>query len=537
MKKYSKILMSLSFVGLLMSSCSMNVTPTNAEVYDPDESDMITSFEKLQYHINGIYSAFRGTQYGAATMPMEFMCDGFNAAGGFGNNMGPIHRTDDTFRASDYDSEYVWQVNYEAIKDYNVFLEALAKYEPEDEDAEWYAVCAEGEAKFFRAYAYMTLVRHFAKDYEPATANKDLGVPVVLTYDQNAKPARATVKAVYDQIGKDLEDAKELLEECYGGGGLAGYKWVSPDAVLALQARYYLDTHQYEDAMNNALELIISGNYELASDDETMLYEYLYDAGTEAIMQCPGSQSENGSGTNTYYTRFSYMAALKNAGYCSSGVYLNPYFIPSGKLVDLYEGSDLRWVHWFWNGTKSDDDFYGPRCDSRYAARLAGFGWAPYYYARYFPLFTKYIGNPSLQTSSTTPNARQLVKPLLIGEQFLILAEAAHEYGDDALALEALQMLQEYRGATADTEFSEESLQNEWFKETVGEGLRMSCLKRWHAGFNGRYGQSMHAYYGTIASGPDYERKVMLPTDRAWQWPIPSWECRTNENMEQNPGY
>ena len=528
MKRYSKILMSLSFVGLIMSSCSMDVKPTTAEIYDPDQGEMIKNFEELQYYINGIYSSFRGTLYGAATMPMEFMCDGFNASAGFGNNMGGIHRTDDTFRASDYDTEYVWQVNYEAIKDYNVFLEALGKYTPENSDAEWYAACAEGEAKFFRAFAYLTLVRHFAKDYEPATAANTLGVPVVLVYDQNAKPARASVKAVYDQIKKDLDDAEAAMAECYADGGKARYSWVSPDAVQALLARYYLDTHQYDEAANTALDLITSGRYELASDLETMEQEYLYDQGTEPIMQLPASVSENGSGTNTYYTRASYLAALKNYGYCSTGVYFNPYFLPSGKLTSLYETTDLRWIQWFWNGTKTSD--------SKYAARLSGFGWAPSAYSRLFPIFIKYLGNPELQ-GSTTPNARQKVKPLLIGEQYLILAEAAYKAGDDDTALEALATLQEYRGATPASAFSEEALQNEWFKETVGEGLRMSCLKRWHTGYNGRQGGSMFARYGCINTGSDYTNKVMLDSDRAWQWPIPSWECRTNENMEQNPGY
>ncbi len=529
MKKYSKILMSLSFVGLLMSSCSMDVKPTTATVYDPEVSALINNFEELQYYINGIYSSFRSTQYGSATMPMEFMCDGFNASAGFGNNMGGIHRTDDSFRATDYDTEYVWETNYSAIKDYNVFLEAVEEYEAENDEAEWYKECGIGEAKFFRAFAYLTLVRHFAKDYEPSTAKTDLGVPIVLKYDQNAKPARATVQAVYDQIKADLDDALAIIEDCYGGSyGSAAYKWVSPDAVKALLARYYLDTHQYENAANTALEIIGSGRYELASDNETMQYEYLYDAGTEPIMQLPGSISENGSGTNTYYTRASFLQDLKDYGYCTTGVYFNPYYFPSGKLFNLYESSDLRRVYWFWNGLKSND--------AKYAARLSGFGWARSGYAAYFPIFTKYLGNPDLQ-SSVTPNARQLVKPLLIGEQLLILAEASHQAGDDETALEALQLLQSYRGATEDAEFSEEALQNEWFKETVGEGLRMSCLKRWHTGYSGRAGQTYHAYYGNINTGTYYTERVMLPGDRAWQWPIPSWEMRTNENLVQNPGY
>lgn len=69
-----------------------------------------------------------------------------------------------------------------------------------------------GEALVHRAYTYLTLVNEYAKHYS-TTAETDLGVPLNLKVDINALPARATVKAVYDQIEKDLLEAAAILPE------------------------------------------------------------------------------------------------------------------------------------------------------------------------------------------------------------------------------------------------------------------------------------------------------------------------------------
>ena len=104
----------------------------------------------------------------------------------------------------------------------------------------------DGYAHFYRANAYLELVRHFAKAYNPSTASTDEAVPLVLEYNIEAKPARATVQAVYNQIKTDLDiAAAEIATKQISpvlGVTNANYKMTpTMDGVNALYARYYLD--------------------------------------------------------------------------------------------------------------------------------------------------------------------------------------------------------------------------------------------------------------------------------------------------------
>lgn len=516
MKNLNKILTILAVGALFLSSCSMDVKPTTSIAVDPETEPLFSDVNDLVKFENGLYQSFRSVQYGAYTMPLEVMCDGFNAATGFGNNLGPIHRMDNSYTSSDQDTQTFWAGHYAAIKNYNIFIDALDKYEPESNQGAFYKMLGEAEAKFFRAYSYLSLIRVFGKAYNPSTASSDLGVLLVLHFDQTAEPARATVQQVYDQIKADLDDAYALLNNVGATVSELGTGHVTVEAVDALYARYYIDTKQYEKAAEKAAGLVDGGAFELSSDDDMMQAEWLNDNGTEPIMQLYASLSENGTGINDYYTQLSY-----NANYVSvngTGYYFQPYFLPSGKLINLYEDNDLRRTNWFMSRYTT-----GNSCP---LLRLSSLQYCT------VEVFTKYYGNPAL--TSSYPNARQAAKPFLIGEQYLIAAEAYLAAGDATNAKKYLNDLQAARGAT-ETEATAENIQNEWFKETVGEGLRMSCIKRWGTGFSGRVQQARNN--GEALTGDIYVGKNFPASDYHWQWAIPAYEMKVNANIVQNPGY
>lgn len=111
----------------------------------------------------------------------------------------------------------------------------------------------------------MELVRHFAKAYNAATASSDLGVPLVIAYNQLEKPHRATVAKVYEQIKADLDQAASLgiAEE----KGKSRSELVTADVLNMLYARYYLDTKNNEKAaeyaekvINSEAEYVVSSN-------------------------------------------------------------------------------------------------------------------------------------------------------------------------------------------------------------------------------------------------------------------------------------
>lgn len=540
MKQY-KLLSLLAGVSLMaFTSCDLEEMPTTDIGFDNNEEAVINGTNIQQFE-NGLYSAFRATQYGVYSLVPDLICDGFNETVNSGNFYGPVHRTDASFTASDQYVESIWSGYYGYMVDYNNLIndgyvkEQEAAFMADDADfasVDAYAIRALGVAHFFRAYTYMQLARLFAKDYEPSTAATDLCVPLVLKYDQEEKPARATVQQVYDQIKKDLDAANtyftklttvtvELINagivtsasnpyyQCYLtlNDTQPGSPNVNVNTVYALYARYYLDTHDYPMAAQYAMVLVGSDSYAL-SDEKTMANEYTYDQGTEPIFQMEASLAENGSGTNSAYINGS------SYPYVPTGFYLAPYYMPSSKLLAMYEGTDLRLAQWF------DFDNY-----FRYGSSLA----------TGIPIFVKYYGDPNAGlNNSIVPNGRQHVKPFMIGEMYLILAEASLQANDPTTAATALNELQKERHATP-TAATMENIQNEWFKETVGEGLRYSCMKRWHIGFNGR--PAVYPGAGIVPEGTSNTQKVMDADDIHWLLPIPAHERQLNDNLEQNPGY
>ena len=335
MKKYNKYLLILGVGAMSLTSCNLEELPKNAIPY-VDGNDMITNVNDLVRLENGLNQSFRVTNYGQISEADEVMCDGFNATVDYGNNFGSIHRTDNSFDSSDYDTRDMWAINYWAIKNYNLFIQHVANFKGENAKEDAYASVADGEAHFYRAASYLQLVRHFGKAYG-ASSSTDLAVPLVLKYDQQEKPARATVAAVYAQIKSDLDVAATKLA---GVSGEIGSKTPTIDAVNALLARYYIDVKDYANAAAAAKKVLNSkAGYALASTLEAMDAEYSNDAGTEPIMQLAGSLAESGAAevfdnvendlVNDIYTR-----TTNDKTY---GTYLRPYFIPSKTIACLLQ--------------------------------------------------------------------------------------------------------------------------------------------------------------------------------------------------------
>lgn len=494
----------------MLSSCDLNLLPTTAIAYEEGSQLFLTESDVTAFR-NGVLASYRSLQYGVYTQTTEVMCDGFNATMDYGNNYGAIHRCDNTLTPGDYDTEAMWSAHYSAIKNYNI---AISSADNVAEELVASAKVLKGIALYCRASSYLTLARHFGNAYNPATAATDLCVPLVLKYDQLEKPARATVKAVYDQILLDLEDAEAILSEAAENGvkvnsvNLAGQvraQVPTLDAVYALKARYYIDVREYDLAAETA-EIVISSDagYALSANAAEMKAEFTDDAGKEPIVQLFANVSEGAKG-NTLFAPVSTDDEV--------GKYFASYFIPSSLLIDAYEPSDLRFATWFTN--------------NMYPLKMNG----SYHQGVY--IFTKYLDNPALHTGSVETGAHA-AKPLLISEMYLIAAEAYAMSGDEGSAKSVLNQLQAARGAEA-TDGSIESVKKEWFRETVGEGLRLSCIKRWGDGLAVRTAQPGVEYI--IMTGAYYNERALASDSHFLNWPVPSYELKLNENLVQNPGY
>lgn len=514
MKNILKTILLVGVTAVTVASCDLDLRPKSAIVFDEDKP-FFTSVTDIESFRNGVLASYRAVQYGSFTQSTEVMCDGFNALISYGNNYGSIHRTDATFTTSDSYAESMWANHYSVIKNYNIAMEQADHIIDPDsefynEELAPYAEWLKGTAQFCRASSYLMLARHFGPDYDPDTAEEDLCVPLVLKYDQYEKPFRATMAEVYAQIDWDLSEAQKLLEGKIQPGAPRSAD-VTVDAIKALKARMYLDMEEYADAAKMADEVISSeAGYALSATLAEMDAEFNDDSGKEAIIQLYASKAEGIVG-NTIYTQVNRDA---------KGKYFQPYYIPSKKLIDAYSMNDLRFRTWFSNNL--------------YPVFANG--------TRYKNIYTfiKYLANwslePGTENAGDPETGAHAAKPLMISEMYLISAEANLLDNNLMKSRASLNALQTARGASL-TSATMENIKLEWFKETVGEGLRLSCLKRWGDGFAGRPAQSAALEANIVNTGTYFDERTIDPDAHVLVWPVPSYELKLNRNLVQNPGY
>ena len=117
---------------------------------------------------------------------------------------------------------------------------------------------------------------------------------------------------------------------------------------------------------------------------------------------------------------------------------------------------------------------------------------------------------------------------------YLIAAEAYAKAGNASAAQNVLNQLQAARKAV-NTTGSMENIKKEWFRETVGEGLRLASIKRWGDGLAVRTEQS--GVQNIIMTGEYYNQRALSADSHFLNWPVPSYEIKLNANLVQNPGY
>ncbi|MDR2281860.1 MAG: RagB/SusD family nutrient uptake outer membrane protein [Sphingobacterium sp.] len=106
---------------------------------------------------------------------------------------------------------YAYSHYYKKVYEANLALEALETTKGD----KVHAMALKGEALLLRAYNYFALVNLFSLHYDEADNDKNLGVPLILEVpkDNRGLYNRATVKEVYAQIDKDVEEGLALMKQ------------------------------------------------------------------------------------------------------------------------------------------------------------------------------------------------------------------------------------------------------------------------------------------------------------------------------------
>lgn len=507
MKKIYKLL-SLATV-LLLTSCGMDLAPIGSL----DDENAIENPTDLMKARNGIYNNMRSFSTGGYLYFTDIQMDQFIGLTINGNRNGIFAHGN--IMSNNSDIEAVWANCYAYIGDANYLLgraEALLEKggwtAEELLDINRYIA----ETKFARAWYYSYLVDHFCGNYTDASANAAAsGVPIVTVFNPSGEsstyPGRSTLAEVYALIDQDLADSYAGLKayEAEDASNLQPMAiYVNTNVITALQARLALNRKDYATAISKANELINCGVYTLATYNN---YAQMWtnDNSSELIFRPISTNTELGiSSTGGAYIS----ATLSQADY-----------IPAAAVYSMYTAQDARRGAFF--GVRSLD-----ANGSSYQAYV----------------FNKYPGNQALYTSGTN-NLMNMGKPFRLSEMYLILAEAAYESGDETTANTALNdlrkarinryVLQNYTGLDL-----RDAIREERGKELIGEGFRMSDLRRWGLGFSREASYPLNPAVEEILVVIDTQVSY-IPGDHRYVWPIPTGEMETNPQLrgEQNPGY
>lgn len=462
-----------------------------------EQSQSFETVEDAASWNTGMYGLLRGRVYGIFMYSTDIQSDQLNATLDYGNRNGAVHRWD--FTADDYTIRDTWQMYYSGITNANVAIEGIAGIETESAEGQAETQRYLSEAYLVRAFYYHQLIKRFAKDYDPATASSDPGVPLMLEYDIENFAPRSSVEEVYQQILSDIQSAKNGLSEVAGAPGSI---YFSADVVSALEARVRFHMGDWAGAKSAADQLINSGTYVLFDTEEGLESMWHNDAGQEDILQLFVSNPDELANANSIYQGF-------NAG----TERYTPDFLPSQDLLDLYDDNDLRKAVYF-------EELPVTMAGSEYDNLV---------------LVDKFPGNPDLYTGTT--NYQHAPKVFRIAEMYLISAESASQLGNDNEALEGINTLRSARGIDALSGMTGsallEEIKAERTRELAFEGFRLDDLKRWDEGMDRTTPQNMDV----IMTGPLFYSLSKDASDNKFIWGIPQNDMTVNPDLTQNPGW
>lgn len=542
----------------LFTSCELDQLPTDSLT----DQESWKTYNDATNQYNGLLAILRSDISGSNAYLTDVMSDLFNqrlTSASYGQE----HSW--RFTGSQFGGDAIWANNYSVILQANFILQNIGKFEnsstlSDQQKANIYNIKA--TAYFARAYAYSRMVTRYCKDYEPETAANELGLPIVETVSSEAKPARASLQTTCDTIEANLNHAMTYFDKVaeYNEGVKPTARIESSiykpnaDCVTALRARFYLYEHKFDQAIEEAET--IRNTYSLASGSREMLNLWILDEGSEIIYE-PLQTPDELSGSYGIFLSYNLVTSdLSNTEFKG----MNPDFLPTKGLVDLYSDQDVRRKVYFsypkdgYNtfnlgfGTQSGyqlltfDQLLGVSADISTTSGDTESG----------VVFTKYVGNPTLRKQNVWyAQNYNMTKAFRASEAYLIIAEANLRKAnpDEAAARDALNELRRNR-FEGETDYDGSAdyigddvtgaalvkvMQDEWTREFVGEGFRLDNLKRWHLGFKRMAAQQFQN--PVLVSTPGWQDLEVEANNIRFTWPIPQQETQANKNIKQNEGY
>lgn len=436
----------------------------------------------IQVAVRGIYAGMRSTHIYGRTIPLlgDLMADVTYISASNSNRY--INQQTYSTTINDANVSGLWggtgatggTVSFISVGCYTIILRANNVINSEiasSTNIDQY----KGEAYASRALMYFELIRFFAKPY---TDNPDApGVPLVLVYNKDYLAPKSSVKEIYTQIVKDLNEAIRLMTST-----TANSAQFSKYAAKALLAKVYLTMGDYANAKTTAEDVINNSGFTVVTAAAHTAYWASAAPRTDKVETLfeVSSDATNNAGTDALAYIYS------QSGYGD--------MMAAKDLYNSYASTDVRIAY----------------------------------------LKKKFRGGEDAWTVEKYSNVSNLsekdeVKVLRLSDVYLIAAEASYSSGNEADAKKyvnyiAVRRTTSFTGYTSTGTALLNDILSERKKELAFEGDRLHTLNRLKLPIvrNTDYPVSAR----TIPYG-DFRRILPIPQD----------ELNANPNIQQNEGY
>ena len=415
----------------------------------------------------GLYSDMNSFNYFYANVLMNYLtamqADDLYYLAAFANY--DVFRNNTLLPNSQY-VQSMWRDQYAYIFHANACLEGLTQAQALSQSVKDQLL---GEAYFMRAFLHFYLVNMYGD------------VPLITTTNTTVNNVMPRTKAtlVYDQIIKDLLEAKKLMADNYPSANR-----VRPNkaAATGLLARVYLYNKQWAAAETEASLVLNNSQYALLKDLNTV---FLANS-KEAIWQLQPVNVAGGRNTWEGFTSTPATAVAQPA-----------FRLDTINLIKKFEAGDLRLANWTgWRKTTTGATVY-------------------------FPWKYKIRTNA---TGVTTVTEYSMV--MRLAEQYLIRAEARIQQDKLADGRADLDSIRVRAGLTK----LDASLDKAALLLAVEQERKVELFVEWgHRWFDLKRTNRANAVLGPLKA-PNWQTTDTL-------YPIPSDARRTNIYLDQNDGY
>ncbi len=277
----------------------------------------------LNYRLNNLESGAYDyiLNNGELIAKYEAFADDLNANISIGNL--PI------YAGTEFNKNYsIYKDLYAIIKDCNIIIDAMQEYSSE------HARQLTAAAKGIKGACYYNLMRNYCKAYDPATADKDLGLCLIDRFDIDHTPERSDLKKTADFVISTLRSAVSY--------NITDEKYVfTEDVCNAFLAKALFWAEEWDEALKVCEKL--AEKYPLASIGEyASIINSEYGKGKGIIVRSRINNNNSSSATIR--------------GQAVSDMRSRPV---SSSLISLYDPKDIRPAIFFTSKRKNQKEPFG----------------------------------------------------------------------------------------------------------------------------------------------------------------------------------